>query len=458
MKRWITGMLIAGALLGQLGSGGGAASQVAAQAASKFPPIRLLNSKRAVDPSANDRETGRCLSSAFRAPGQSWDSNRSAGGLTQQAVVNTDPAERGKALGAQLTPSGQVVRVTILIVDHFEPETIVLKENGVQTTYQLSHGNLVTEHLRAVLRGAGYVQASQNEFRKGAYTVSLLAVQVDQLNTRQVVSRLTTTIKRNELRDNFVINMSLAMLPCGVEADYQQSKQGLNAANGQLYTLNKYLSDLYAGNPQLAAQGISLFSFEQQLLNPPNLSPQEPLRAFVTGMHGSYPQAVFVASSGNYGLPFSTMPAAWREVVSVGASDLIGLSKPVGHRARVPALGGPPVPAPVEWPDRGDVMEVGQWLHLDPAALRADCAPTDPACALPGLPLSSPVFDAFKYRGTSFSAPTVSAYVAMAMQAAGPKCVPPNAPLPPNNFAAAWPKLPAAEPNLKPRLLALGCP
>lgn len=374
----------------------------------------------------------------------------SAGGVTQQTgAKSVDPAVRGQLLAGQLMPRTEQT-VTVLIVDHFKSVPITIIEGGVTTQYQLSHGQLVTEHLRAVLVGAGFTPLGDDAFRKGKGTVQVVRVETDGLGTAQVVNRLLLAMENKDL---MVVNMSLALLPCEIDADYQTSKKQLEGERRELYTLNHYLTDLYANNPQY--RNLKVVDFERQLLNPPDLNPQEPLRAFVTTLHSKFPHAVMVASSGNYGLPFSTMPAAWDEVVSVGASDLRGRRARTSRLAATPSQ--PAIP-PVAWPDRGDVMEVGQWLHLDPDTLRASCKADPGVCALQGLPLASPIFDTFKYRGTSFSAPTVSAYVAMAMLTEAPKCVPPRQALPPNSFTAAWPKLPALEPTLKARTGVLGCP
>jgi hypothetical protein len=440
MKRWAGGMLVMVGLLLNF--------SVSGQPVAGPFTVRLLNSPQSVDVGATDLR-GRCLNSAFESPGQAWRQGLSAGGVTQRPVKSIDPAARGQLLAGGLLPTAEQT-VTVLIVDHFGPVPITIIEGGVTTQYQLSHGNLVTEHLRAVLTGAGFVQRDRDLFQKGKGRIQVVTVETDGLRTDQVASKLKLAM---EGKDLMVVNMSLALLPCEIDADYQAGKKRLESERRELYTLNHYLTDLYANNPQY--RDLKLVDFERQLLNPPDLNPQEPLRAFVTGLHSIFPHAVMVASSGNYGLLFSTMPAAWDEVVSVGASD------PQGRRAitsRLPAA--PPNPAipAVAWPDRGDVMEVGQWLQLAPDTLRASCKASQAHCALQGLPLTSPIFDRFRYRGTSFSAPTVSAYVAMAMLMDEPRCVPPRASLPPNGFTAAWPKLPIKEPTLKARITALSCP
>ena len=371
--------------------------------------------------------TRQCLSSAFEMPGQSWSQNVSAGGITELNVGNSiDPRSRGQALTAWLhlkTPG----EVWVLVVDHFLPVQIQLKEGGAvkPKTYSLSHGNLVLDHLRAVLVGAGFVAQSgalTYTYPKSGSRVHLLTVEVGGFDTSQVVASIRDTFRTSEIKQNskVVVNISLAMIPCEIQENYDYNKTAFSKYQ-RLYRFNDYLHDLYLVNPQNPS--VTETQFISSILNPTTVSTNELLHQFVNVLHRSYPKAVVVASSGNYGLPISTLPAAWPGVVSVGASD---------------AQGGPAVIDGQTWPDMGDVTEVGQWFHLRTEDSQVGCHRGSPAgCVLTKAPVTPGPMgtiqdtSSLSYRGTSFSAPTVTAYIAMAMLAPAPKCVPPA-----NTFSA----------------------
>lgn len=438
-------------------------SPVLAQSANQpadISRLRLIDTYPTSDPSRSRvvpaQETwdvradarGRCLSSPFETPGQSWEHRPSSGGVSEANWPTVDPRNRGKALGGSIKPA-PASTVQVLIVDHFAPVQITRNETGTPKTYTLSHGNLVLNHLRAVLAGAGFSMGpDDNTFSKASATISIVPVEVGEpvayrelrlrvealsgfksvrspvFPTSIVVDRIQSALRKTlrSRNTNVVVNMSLAMIPCELQQNYERSAIRFAQVN-RLYTFAAYMHDLYTQNPGNASE----VEFEQGVLNPPNLNPNEPLRKFVTDLHGNYPNAVVVAASGNYGLPISTMPAAWKEVVSVGGATVDG------RQAQLD-----PTDAP--WPDRGDVMEVGQWLQLQPADMQVGCTPKAPAnCALQGVKgtdLNS-LLTNFKYRGTSFSAPTVTAYVAMAMLTDQPNCVPSSNGLPSNLFRPA---------------------
>ena len=400
---------------------------------------------------------GQCLSSAFEMPGQSWSQNVSAGGITELNVGSSiDPRSRGQALAPWLhlgTPGD----VWVLVVDHFLPVQIQLKEGGASKPkiYSLSHGNLVLDHLRAVLVGAGFVPqtgALVYSYPESQSRVHLLTVEVGGFNTSKVIESIQRALHTGEVlnRSNVVINISLALIPCALQENYDHNRVAFSKYQ-QLYRFNDYLHDLYHVNLHDLYHVEHPLITEQELitsiLNPVSVSANEPLHLFVDTLHQTYPKAVVVASSGNYGLPISTLPAAWPAVVGVGASD---------------AQGGPAVIDGQKWADPGDVTEVGQWFHLQSADSQVGCARTSRAnCVListPGIGAMGAILDtsALSYRGTSFSAPTVTAYIAMAMLAPTPQCVPPHYPLPPNQFLPAASKL--KNDWLPSVLKKLGCP
>ena len=394
----------------------------------------------------------RCLSSAFEMPGQSWSQNVSAGGITELNVGSIDPRSRGQVLATWLhlgtETQGDVV---VLVVDHFLPVQIQLEEGAASKpkTYSLSHGSLVLDHLRAVLVGAGF-QAEPGalvyRFPLSGNRVHLYKVEVGGRSTLQVVTEIRKALQTADVSasSRMVINMSLAMIPCQLQENYDANKV-IFSKYQRLYRFNDYLHDLYLVNPQNPP--VMENQFIASILNPASVSANEPLYQFVTNLHFKYPQSVVVASSGNYGLQISTMPAAWPGVVGVGASD------PEGNPAIIDGL---------KWPDVGDVTEVGQWFHLQTADSQVGCARTSRAnCVListPGIGAIGEILDtgALSYRGTSFSAPTVTAYIAMAMLAPTPQCVPPHHPLPANQFLPATSKL--KNEWLPSVLKNLGCP
>lgn len=343
-----------------------------------------------------------CVATPYEAPGQGWIAGLSAGGITRLATgygAQVPAFERIFGLSPEKVVTGNA-RVRVFIVDRFDPISIKLKEAGNLEIWPVQHGQLVLLHLITVLRSAGYSVSvpgpGQLQAKRGASVISLEKIVLpNDLNLAQPVSTETLVSflnKYGETRPNqpAIYNMSFAVLSCEYLTHYRSVRDAYAAQNLK-YTLNDYVADTARANRLSEKQVLRLIT---------ELPPTDPLRQWLEQV----PQrkVVVVASSGNYGLPVQTWPAEAPTVIGVGASVWTPRSQ---H---------------TEWSDVGDTYSVGEWFRLGATELKRACQ-TWKVCVTDELKLASPParYNDFGYRGTSFAAPSVTAFLAMRLSASG---------------------------------------
>ena len=348
-----------------------------------------------------DDKSKQCLTDAFETAGEAWHVNISAGGVTLFAnqYTTVTPLARGQALGLG-TIKNSAQTVNILVIDKFGTTTFPLKENksGPELQMTLNHGGLVVAHIREILK------ADNNR-------VQIRTLDIDDIHpgsanasvtTADVVNALQNKWSRLEINFNLplIINLSIAILPCEIQSHYFQLSNAAELLNPpRRLPFRKYLD----GIAQLNGHGSDAAQYIKSIIVPSNLHDplQKWLREQKTIWKSNRAPFVVVASSGNYGLPFQTMPAAWPEVLGVAASTVV---KPTSK---------------TYWSDAGDVLDVGEWYTFDRDPFNPSFNKIISATFINGsgnpTPYTTFQRKDFAYRGTSFAAPTVTASLAIAM-------------------------------------------
>lgn len=365
-----------------------------------------------------------CLNSAFEMPGQAWHVDLSTGGLTNLAssfltkqVVDAPTRIKQLLPNSVVYSSDSSPEITVLVIDDFQLSEIRLDEDGVGSAPMLAlkvrHGALVLAHLEMALRGAGFTKAPSNPnnfmrdgdtFTKdgGGRTIRVKPFDYGILRKnynggpKVVTANALTDALRTKFDPNsgvspIIINMSFSLIPCNIMQRYIELKAEADKFKDPPLRLkfNDFLLEIekLSTNMKLWKNGESLKSILTAT------GEGNPFLKWSTKQKDSH-NALLVASSGNYHFLFETMPAAWAGVLGVGAVSVA-------------------VPDDVDWSDASDVSEVGQWFVWPKSLLGEFClVGTTVQCVAPtGSPLSA---GQFAYRGTSFSAPTVSATLAVA--------------------------------------------
>ncbi len=263
---------------------------------------------------------------------------------------------------------------------------------------QLSHGAMVLNHSLSLLQELESRQTLFGDYGKlesdglveyKTQKDSLLLVQgvdTEDLDTSFIATRLEDTLddlKLNKGIGRIAVNMSFAIVPCGVLQDFQAS----DIPDFESYA--KKLADANKASLQGAYTEAEFLEIITELISTPNGN--DPLIQFIERQKefSRGDSQVYVASSGNYGLPYSMYLGAVENIVSVSAS-----------RSEDPN-------SKKSFSNKGEVMEVGAWFRLRGVAEFRDIQPTDVI-----------------YAGTSYSAPNVSVFSALDLMQSTPKCSP----------------------------------
>jgi len=265
---------------------------------------------------------------------------------------------------------------------------------------QLSHGAMVLNHILSLLQ---YLEGSQTIFGEyselesdGSVTyfsqkegkLLIQGVDTEDLNTSVIKTRLESALSNLQSQGygRIAINMSFAIVPCGVVEDFQASRDRFP----DFESYAKALADANKASLQGAYSEAEFLEIITELISTPHSN--DSLIQFVNGQK-EYPndedRQVYVASSGNYGLPYSLYLGAVENVVSVSAghSDKPNVKK--------------------SFSNAGEVMDVGAWFRLSGVGNLRDIQETE-----------------VLYAGTSYSAPNVSVYSVLDLMQATPKCSP----------------------------------
>jgi len=365
--------------------------------------------------------------------GQAWRVDFSAGGLIPNSknlpTGTVHPPTIAQVFGLQ-KPHPISGNATVIVIDRFTSVPITSTaeapyKTGRKVTLDVRHGALVTQHLQAMLASDGFKLRSAGgqslKFTRDTdgRTVTVLALDFGS----SIQSRQTTNLARqfnamiHEVQDPVVIvNMSFVLIKCDVlQAIIQKHREEA----GRRYTLDTYLDDLEVGKSpaerKAATTAKAIFQVDPKV-NPLlkaiaraklDLAKAQPKRTFVA-----------VAASGNFDDEVEPLwPGAAESVISVGATNWLKRSPGLPLLRSRPGTGEPEIPAEHPWSSPGDATAVGEWYTLDTAQLSGQCASqagnpqaVDPWCAVPANQLLA--WPNFAYRGTSFSAPSLSALLA----------------------------------------------
>ena len=356
-------------------------------------------------------DIGNCPVDETDLPGQGYRAAGSTGGL---AVVATpypnmpDPSTYGLAWQVSetflSTPGFNALgqeNIAILVVDNFSgvyqlgSDVFGLTEldNNIYLDLvqneQISHGATVFTHLAESLLGAGAIvngiDSSQGiaEFDWNGQSILLQAVDTQGENTDFIATELANAIddKVSEGFERVAVNMSFVMIPCSVKVDY-------NAFDN-----NEIASTPFEDYIEAVAD-VNGTSYEEMrdILTTP--LPNDLLHELVQVPASSFglSHLAYVASSGNYAFEFDMAPARWSEVVGVSSSDFEDNA---------------PSSQASNFSNAGEVMITGAWFHL-----------TDYAG------YNEHGGDAMQvlYAGTSYGAPTLTAYMALNLSRTTPAC------------------------------------
>lgn len=327
---------------------------------------------------------------------------------TPQTVTRPVPSN---ALGVALSDLGKAMskNVTLLVADEFggvfslpvglfgAGEESVAKVDQLRTAHELSHGALVVNHLNALIQGTGLfdqpqeqeTQSEQTPAEAATYTwtnkathatltlapIDLGDMTKEPITTGDIAIAIDRAIRGAEAP--VVVNMSWNVLPCATVEDFQSHITTYD-------TFEKYVLALAEAAVGQGDDALALVDDLIRLLStaggPPD-SPDtlhDPLFDLLSGVADNR-EGVLVASAGNFRLDFPLLPAAKSSVIAVGASN-DGLPPPV-------------------FANRGDVRATAAWYTLTDVLGEA------------GVYGEGEV----GYAGTSYAAPVVSLYVALAL-------------------------------------------
>jgi predicted transport protein len=359
-----------------------------------------------------------CLVNSFEMPGQGFRVNTKPqdGGLSYEPF--TEKSKTAFTIGTELkntffsNPSVNQFDTAILVVDDFGTlgsevyklgNALFTQREFTATTIEtlqdggvLFHGTLVNRHISEVIRGTklySFDNIASSPDRQvyrsnlaNPIKLEVISVNVDlsqQRDTAFVASKIESKINELLMQQStlkIVINMSFALMPCGVYNDFViWDGQTLGEQTFEDYVRALFNKNVRLGNIEPPDTRGDLVN---AIIDSTN-SPTDPLKKLINGTDFSCPflcsaqHNIYVASAGNYSLDREMNPAGWNGVVNVTGSSV-----------------DDPTTRATEYFNRGEVMHLAASLKLNP-----------PRFLIRGKPLY--------YIGTSFSAPTVSVYSAL---------------------------------------------
>lgn len=266
---------------------------------------------------------------------------------------------------------------------------------AVLAKFPVSHGALVLHHLNALLAATGvytleqaapdgtwYLWRSATGAGLTVHAVDLAPLDQDDgtpKDTGELSSVLQEVLSNLEPSGDTVyavINLSWVLLPC-------PTVQAFIADKDRFQSLDDYLAALQSENPNsLLGSGQEFKENALRLIS--YAGEHDPLLALVerSGVDDSA-KVLFVAASGNFGMSYQMLPAAWPSVLGVGS----------------PRGGQPPPP----YSNAFEVSAPGAWFKLEPLAMETSSSGEEEE--------SLPV--ALSYAGTSYSAPLVALFQAL---------------------------------------------
>lgn len=329
-----------------------------------------------------------CVVHDFTPVGQVLHASGSVGGLAPysnrwvQGVTTTAELQTINPDAAVLEAVGQRVdNVIIVVLDDFQYGYEFSFDPGFdaeQVLQNISHGALVMAHVNTLVRESGYTIDPNAQKEGTVWTKNGKNAQVVGVQLKGISSDGYIVFDLEEFRNQIapymdlpddtsaVMNMSWVILPCRRVAEL-----AAHFDESDLPTFQDYLNAL-----RLATEATSLAWDESRLSN--LLDPV----SFATDHTDRLMDGVavtFIASSGNQGLDFELFPAAFPDVISVGA--------------RGPHSSGA---AREAYSNAARVLATGGWFPLAYLEDSADVLP-----------------DGLAYAGTSFAAPSMSVLAAL---------------------------------------------
>jgi hypothetical protein len=297
---------------------------------------------------------------------------------------------------------------TLLIVDDFD--TI----NPWHNT-SLSHGELVFQHVMEALTGLSptsvFHSDEQSEVTIDGHTLTVLQVRIDFSDATSVGRALAGV----SLDGTVVINMSWGVIVCGLNNDFEASRERYPE-----HKYDSYLIEVAEVNKALCDVELDIINDIKALLNDPdnvedNVERDCALLVLLAGneffsskervldeSEGQMDRNVTtVAAAGNLGLDFALVPASWEGVIAVCGGDI---------EKRVLA----------DYSNREEVMAPGGVFELEIE---------DQIVEYAGTSFASPLVE---YAGTSFASPLAA--LAQALTGAIPD-MPPDASCSPTHVA-----------------------
>jgi hypothetical protein len=400
------GFLLLGAVLAGCSSGF-ETPELEAQAFSLGGLRKVTLNKPFNPPSPNDPGKYNCVTTEFDLPPQGFRLSGSTGGLGYTAfATNTTVGAVGAGLRGSFfsTFSSTPQNTEILIVDDFGqfdspsytlPNTLFTNPNSqnIQNLINdgsLRHGALVMRHANDAVVGSGLYQVSsqsvngsQTTFNRNGSTLMVTAVNTRlasqaviagttrrKVTTGDLYSILYSTLKY--ARTTLVINMSFVLTPCEVYEDFVLSGQPtLEAYIEALASMNNLATNSNGVIDVTGASSAGEREVVKSIIESTNIT-NDPLKKLIDLFAATH---IFVAASGNYGLPTAMYPAKWAGVVNVTGS----------------AIDSQNVRA-ASFFNAGEVMSAGLLFKLNPPTASG-----------------KPIY----YFGTSYAAPSVSVFSAL---------------------------------------------
>lgn len=328
---------------------GGVSAQEQVSESEGIPPLGNLNGYNG---EPLNQTPGNCTfaSGAFIA-GQGYHISGAIGAFLD-ASWNLSATGSAVSIFDQNSPGDIQVNTAILVADDFgnveDPSTSAVEDFSIDgltgfldglvgSPELIPHGALVYHHINMLIAGTGLygdVSNSQDfvEWQNQAgYLLRVVPVYTRDVNndysTQVIATNLQTEIGqlRSNGFDQVVINMSFAVVPCKIKEDFKAAQEAYdndpdNAETRGRYDFNMYNQALLQNNSVLSNNLQVLLDSIKASVNSVN----DPLFITITRGEGtsSSDEVRYIASSGNFGFDYPFFPAAWCEVLSVGAFDI----------------------------------------------------------------------------------------------------------------------------------------
>lgn len=374
-------------------------------------------------------ESPNCAIHELNAPGQGAYAQGSVGGIyVTPPIGGTPPSSIGLDIGRLDSLAGSASsKVGIIVLDHFLGGSFTVPADLYEITSQgdletfvakasISHGALVFNHLNSLIQAlsedvsGGTVSTDSFNFDGVDYyavtwmvgSAELIVMAADMgLETSQIANSLNNaigTMNEQYSPDEIAVNMSFVIIPCDILEDFQNAVDQdmfdtfeeyvialFNVWTGESLSINDLPALLYGAHPS----GVEFRRVMRFVTTPTSPGGDgDPLLNFLSEPRGNM---TFVASSGNFNLPYQMYPAASPEVIGVGS------------------LNGPSFADRSDFSNFAEVTEAGAYFTL---ANPSDLNQT-----------GNVAVGSISYAGTSFAAPAVSLFSALDLAQASGDCV-----------------------------------